>query len=89
MKLLGWAMREELPQKPLFIHTQDWYRTTVCVDCPEFNLVPLPEGAVAFCNQVEDNKSCIFYHTESGDDEKGLDTQILLSLETVPRLVAS
>ncbi|MCW3978858.1 MAG: hypothetical protein NWF12_03855 [Candidatus Bathyarchaeota archaeon] len=81
-------MREELPKKPLFIHTQDWYRTTVCVDCPEFNFVPLPEGAVAYCNRVEDDKSCIFYHTESGDEENRLDTQTLLNLESVQRVEA-
>lgn len=77
-----------MPKKPIFIQTQDWYRTTVCVDCPEFNFVPLPEGAVAYCNRIEDGKSCIFYQTENGDEEKGLDTQTLLNLEAVPRIEA-
>ena len=81
------SMREETLRKPLFIHTQDWYRTTDCVDCHEFRFVPLPEGAVAYCRQVEDERNCIFSHAEEGD-ERGLDTQTLLDLESVPRIEA-
>jgi hypothetical protein len=43
---------------------------------------------VAYCNRVEDDKSCIFYHTESGDEENRLDTQTLLNLESVQRVEA-
>jgi hypothetical protein len=53
-------MMEEPLRKPLFIHSQDWYIPSVCVDCPDFNFVPLPEGAVAYCNKVEDDKKCMF-----------------------------
>ena len=57
-------MMEEPLRKPLFIHSQDWYIPSVCVDCPDFNLVPLPEGAVAYCNRVEDDKKCLFGSAE-------------------------
>jgi len=62
-------MMEEPLRKPLFIHSQDWYMPSVCVDCPDFNFVPLPEGAVAYCNKVENDKGCMF---SPADERMGL-----------------
>jgi len=81
-------MGEKMPRKPLFIHAQDWYRATVCVDCPEFNFVPLLKGAVAYCDRVEEDKVCIF-HPDEGEKEDGLDASTLLDLEIQPRIEAS
>ena len=53
-------MMEEPLRKPLFIHSQDWYLPSVCVDCPDFKFVPLPEGAAAYCNRVEVDRKCMF-----------------------------
>ena len=66
-------------KKPLFIHAQDWYRPNICVDCPEFNFVPLPEGAVAYCNRIEKDYQCVFRAIEG---EKTPDpATILLEME--------
>ena len=47
-------------KKPLFIHAQNWYRPSVCVDCPEFHFMPLSEGGVAYCIRIENDCQCIF-----------------------------
>jgi len=76
-------------RKPLFIHAQDWYKPAICVDCPEFKFVALPEGAVAYCNRVEDDRSCIFQPVEedrNGTKEPGLQT--LLDIEVVQEIQA-
>ena len=71
---------EETLKKPLFIHSQEWYIPSVCVDCPEFNFVPLPEGAVAYCNRVEENRNCLFSPADGGGELVELDTKALLDM---------
>ena len=73
-------------KKPLFVHAQDWYRPSICVDCPEFNFVPLSEGGVAYCIRIENDCQCIFKAIEG---EKTLDpTTILLGTEAVHQVAA-
>ena len=50
---------KDVPKRALFIQAQEWYKPE-CADCPEFNFVPLHEGAVAYCNRMENKKACIF-----------------------------
>jgi len=58
-------LKEGALRKPLFIRAQDWYKAGVCVDCPEYKLISLPEGAVAYCNLIEENRSCTYHPAET------------------------
>ena len=82
-------MMEEPLRKPLFIHSQDWYIPSVCVDCPDFNFVPLPEGAVAYCNRIEEGSKCMF---GSADERNGLRDELsareLLDIEPIAPIEA-
>jgi hypothetical protein len=82
-------MKEEALRKPLFIHAQDWYIPAVCVDCPEFNFIPLPEGAVAFCRRIEEDLNCLFHPVDKDRDEKNeFSTTPLLNLESLKPIEA-
>jgi len=77
----------ETLSKPILIHDQDWYKTAVCIDCPEFNFIPLPEGGAGFCNRIEGNRPCMFSESGAeGDDDS--DTSMLLDMGTVPAVQA-
>jgi hypothetical protein len=77
----GSALTLETLSKPILIHDQDWYKTAVCIDCPEFNFIPLPEGGAGFCNRIEGNRPCMFESNEADGDD---DTSMLLDVENVP-----
>ena len=47
-------MKRETLKMPVFVYAQSWYKPEACSECPEFNFVLLPEGAAAFCDNVED-----------------------------------
>ena len=51
-------MKRETLKMPLFVYAQNWYKPRACPECPEFNFVLLPEGAAAFCDNIEDDKPC-------------------------------
>jgi hypothetical protein len=51
-------MKREILKMPVFVYAQSWYKPEACSECPEFNFVLLPEGAAAFCDNVEDSKQC-------------------------------
>jgi hypothetical protein len=74
-------MKEEDLKKPLFVYAQDWYKPEICADCSEFNFVLLPEGAAAFCNNVENDKPCFLTNTE--DLEMEIQSSARLALEAI------
>jgi hypothetical protein len=73
-------MRETL-KMPVFIYTQSWYKPEACSECQEFNFVLLPEGAAAFCDNVEDDKQC----SREMDLELDLQSSARIALEALSR----
>ena len=76
-------MNLESLRKPILVHDQDWYRTAICIDCPEFKFIPLPEGGAGFCARIEADKPCLFSSSERKDDENS-DSSILMEMEDLP-----
>jgi len=70
-------------RKPILVHDQEWYRTAICIDCPEFKFIPLPEGGAGFCVRVEADKPCLFASSERSDGEDS-DSYVLLEMENTP-----
>ncbi|UCH57028.1 MAG: hypothetical protein JSV18_06740 [Candidatus Bathyarchaeota archaeon] len=73
-------MREEL-RRPLFVYAQNWYKPEACAECQEFNFVLLPEGAAAFCNNIEDEKPCLISELENREID--LQSTARVTLETL------
>jgi hypothetical protein len=72
-------MKRETLKMPVFVYAQSWYKPEACSECPEFNFVLLPEGAAAFCDNVEDNKQC----TNELDMELDLQSSARVALEAL------
>jgi hypothetical protein len=73
----------ETLRKPILVHDQEWYRTAICIDCPEFKFIPLPVGGAGFCVRVEAEKPCLLAPSEKRDDEDS-DSSILMEMENLP-----
>jgi hypothetical protein len=78
----NYVLTLESLRKPILVHDQEWYRTAICIDCPEFKFIPLPEGCAGFCVRVEEDKPCIFTNPETSDGEES-DASILLEIENM------
>jgi hypothetical protein len=76
---------KDIPKRALFIHAQEWYKLD-CADCPEFNFVPLPEGAVAYCNRMENKNACIFSRGKKSPNKNP--ASLANGLETLPQIEA-
>ena len=72
-------MKRETLKMPVFVYAQNWYKPEGCSECPEFNFVLLPEGAAAFCDNVEDDKQC----TRDMDLELDLQSSARVALEAI------
>jgi hypothetical protein len=72
-------MKRESLKMPVFVYAQNWYKPEACSECPEFNFVLLPEGAAAFCDNVEDDKQC----TRDIELELDLQSSTLVALEAL------
>jgi hypothetical protein len=72
-------MLRETLKMPVFVYAQSWYKPEACSECPEFNFVLLPEGAAAFCDNVEDDKQC----TNDVDMELELQSSARVALEAL------
>ena len=72
-------MKRETLKMPVFVYAQSWYKPEACSECPEFNFVLLPEGAAAFCDNVEDAKQC----TADVDLELDIQSSARVALEAL------
>lgn len=79
-------MREELPKKMLFIQAQEWYKPNACSSCPEFNMLSLPKGIAAFCNQVENDQPCPLKNIQDELKKERELVATLLELESIPQM---
>lgn len=75
-------MKRETLKMPVFVYAQSWYKPKTCSECPKFNFVLLPEGAAAFCDQVEDDRQC----TRDMDLELDLQSSARMALETLSQV---
>jgi len=75
-------MKRDTLKMPVFVYAQSWYKPEACSECPKFNFVLLPEGAAAFCDNVEDSKQC----TADADLELDLQSSARVALEALSQV---
>jgi hypothetical protein len=79
-------MKEELPKKMLFIQAQEWYNSKICSECAEFNLFPLPNGVIAFCNLMENDEICPHKSDVLDMKKKQSTVSSISELESIPQI---
>jgi hypothetical protein len=76
---------QETLRKLIFVQVHDWYESSLCETCVEFNYILLPEGATAFCNRVENDKPCRYRKRKTEGERENSSTSPLLKVKMLQR----